>query len=73
MEAQKRKKEEIILPHFSRIPVYPRGAQWDSRVKVIKTRGTAGILRRKGAPAAIPRNQMDAIQKLVDKGKVWKA
>ena len=41
----------------------------ESRLKVIKTRGVVRILGNKGVPVAIPENQIEAIQRIVDNRK----
>jgi transcription antitermination factor NusG len=66
---RKDRKERVFYPIFSAYLFINTELSGDSRLKVIKTRGVVRILGCNGTRTAIPENQIEAIQKTVDKEK----
>jgi len=60
------RKKRIYYPIFPGYLFINTDLNGGSRLKVIKTRGVVRILGNKGIPTAMPDNQIEAIQKIVD-------
>ena len=63
------RKKKICYPIFPGYLFINTELNGCSRLKVIKTRGVVRILGSQGIPTAIPDNQIEAIQRIVDNNK----
>ena len=63
------RKKRISYPIFPGYLFINTELNGGSRLKVIKTKGVVRILGNKGIPTAIPENQIEAIQRIVDDNK----
>jgi transcription elongation factor/antiterminator RfaH len=66
---RKDRKKRVFYPIFPGYLFINTELSVDTRLKVIKTSGVVRILGSNGTPTAIPENQIEAIQRIVDKGK----
>lgn len=66
---RKDRKKKIMYPIFPGYLFINTELSVENRLKVIKTRGVVRILGNKGIPTAIPENQIEAIQRIVDNNK----
>ena len=66
---RKDRKKKIMYPIFPGYLFINTELSVENRLKVIKTRGVVRILGTKGVPTAIPENQIEAIQRIVNNDK----
>jgi transcriptional antiterminator NusG len=66
---RKDRKKKVSYPIFPGYLFINMELNGSSRLKVIKTKGVVRILGNKGIPIAIPENQIEAIQRIVDNNK----
>ena len=66
---RKDRKKRVLYPIFPGYLFINTELGGDSRLKVIRTNGVVRILDSNGTPTAIPDNQIEAIQKIVENRK----